>query len=50
MLAAGGPPEQSRQDHARWVLADLIATWGQAIWAGDLSAVKRLRRRIAASR
>lgn len=46
MLAAGGPPEQTQEDRARWALADLVATWGQAIWAGDLTAVKRLRRRL----
>lgn len=46
MLAAGGPPEQSEQDKARWALADAVATWGQALWASDLNAVKRLKRRI----
>ena len=46
MPAAGGPPEQTREDRARWALADLVAPWGQAIWAGDLTAVKRLKRRL----
>ncbi len=46
MLAAGGPPEASADDQARWALADQVAGWGQALWSADLDAVDRLREQL----
>ncbi len=49
ILAAGGPPEGSADEAARWRLADLVARWGQAHWRSDLTALKRLRRELQAA-
>ncbi len=46
VLAAGGPPEASAADQARWALADQVAGWGQALWSADLDAVDRLREQL----
>ncbi len=48
MLAAGGPAAADEAGAARWALADLVASWGQSVWAADLEAADALRARLAA--